>query len=204
MEQQESALRRLAGSALRGFRKVRTILLTVGLAVSVVALAALTWNVYRINQDNATIAALAAGDDVEIDFATASDEVIFARSRYLLYRERREEAQTLLDLGGSRMIDPSLRARLLYNHANARVRDAVTAIEKGDPAKAIPLTQLAKDEYRLALRLDPSNWDIKHNLDVAMRLVRDFPGYEGEAEEVPEDAPKNLWTDLPGVPRGLP
>ena len=66
------------------------------------------------------------------------------------------------------------------------------------------LTQLAKDEYRLALRLDPSNWDIKHNLDVAMRLVRDFPGYEGEAEEVPEDAPKNLWTDLPGVPRGLP
>lgn len=204
MEPKQSALRRIGASALRGFRKVRTILLTAGLALAVIALAVLSWRVYQVNQDNATIAALAAGDDVEIDFTKASDEVIFARSRYLLYRERREEAQTLLDLGGSRMTDPSLRARLLYNHANARVRDAVSAIEKGDPARAIPLTQLAKDEYRLALRLDPSNWDIKHNLDVAMRLVRDFPGYEGEAEEVPEDAPKNLWTDLPGVPRGLP
>ncbi|HRN83453.1 MAG TPA: hypothetical protein PK857_01425 [Hyphomicrobium sp.] len=204
MENNRTALRRLADSALRGFRKVRTILLTAGLAVAVVALAALTWRVYQIDRDNATIAALAAGDDVEIDLATASDEVVFARSRYLLYRERREEAQTVLDLGGSRVANPSLRARLLYNHANARIRDAVTAIEKGDPARAIPLTQLAKDEYRLALRLDPYNWDIKHNYDVAMRLVRDFPGYEGEAEEVPEDAPKNLWTDLPGVPRGLP
>lgn len=199
-----SLLRRLADTAISSFRKVRTILLTVGLAAAVVALAVLTWRVYEVRRDNATIAALAAGEDIEVDFIKASDEVILARSRYLLNRLQREDAQTLLDLGGSRMKDPALRARLLYNHANARIRDAVAAIEGGDPARAIPLTQLAKDEYRLALRLDPTNWDIKHNYDVAMRMVRDFPGYEGEAEEVPEDAPKNLWTDLPGVPRGLP
>lgn len=196
--------RRLWEPVAAGFRKVRTILLTTGLAAAVVALAVLTWQVYGVRQDNARIAALEAGEDIDIDYAKASDELIFARSRYLLQRERREDAQTLLDLGGSRMTDPKLRARLLYNHANQRIRDAVKAIEGGDPARAIPLTQLAKDEYRLGLKLDPGAWNIKHNYDVAMRMVRDFPGYEGEAEEVPEDAPKNLWTDLPGVPRGLP
>ena len=65
-------------------------------------------------------------------------------------------------------------------------------------------TRLAKDDYRLALRLDPTAWDIKFNFDVAMRIVRDFPGYEQEGEDVPPDAPKRLWTDLPGVPKGLP
>lgn len=191
-------------AAVADLRKVRTIAYTAGLIASVIALAVLTWRVYDVTQDNATIAALGQGEDIEIVDTAASDEVILARSKYLLERERREEAQTLLDLGGSRMKNPKLRAKLLYNHANQRVRDAVRAIEGGDPARAIPLTQLAKDEYRLALKLDPADWNIKHNYDVAMRMVRDFPGYEGEAEEVPEDAPKNLWTDLPGVPRGLP
>lgn len=195
---------RVWNAAIMGFRKVRTLLLTAGLAASLIALAVLTWRVYDVTRDNAEIAALEDGEDVEIDHTAASDELIFARSKYLLDRERREDAQTLLDLGGSRMKNPKLRAKLLYNHANQRIRDAVHAIEGGDPARAIPLTQLAKDEYRLALKLDPGDWNIKHNYDVAMRMVRDFPGYEGEAEETPEDAPKNLWTDLPGVPRGLP
>lgn len=202
---QNPTLRQLFwNAAVTDLRKVRTVAFAAGLIASVAALAVFTWRVYEVNRDNAQIAALEAGEDIDIDYTTASDELIFARSHYLVQRERREEAQTILDLGGSRMTNPALRARLLYNHANQRIRDAVKAIEGGDAARAIPLTQLAKDEYRLALKLDPEAWDIKHNYDVAMRMVRDFPGYEGEAEEVPEDAPKNLWTDLPGIPRGLP
>lgn len=191
-------------AVIADLRKVRTIAVATGLVASVIALAVLSWRVYEVRRDNSRIAALEAGEDINVDYTSASDEVIFARSSYLIQRERRDDAQALLDLGGSRMTDPKLRARLLYNHANQRIRDAVKAIEGGNPARAIPLTQLAKDEYRLALKLDPEAWNIKHNYDVAMRLVRDFPGYEGEAEEVPEDAPKNLWTDLPGTPRGLP
>lgn len=204
MAKNSTILTGVAKGAIESLRKARTILLTFGVAASALAFGVLAWQVFEVNRDNATISALAAGEDIEIDLTNASDEVVFARSRYLLYRERREDAQTVLDLGGSRMKAPGLRAKLLYNHANLRIRDAMAVIAGGDPARAIPLTQLAKDEYRSALRLDPSNWDIKHNYDVAMRIVRDFPGYEGEAEEVPEEAPKNLWTDLPGVPRGLP
>ena len=196
-------LSRLSASMLAVWRKVRTVVLAAALAASVAALGLLTWRLHDVRRDNDIIAALKAGDDIAIDPRTASDEVLLARSEFLLARDRRDEAQVLLD-ASSGMSDPKLRSRLVYNHANARIRDAIAAVERGDTDKAIPLTRLAKDEYRLALRLDPAAWDIKFNYDVAMRIVRDFPGYESDGEEPPPDAPTKLWTDLPGVPKGLP
>jgi mxaK protein len=184
-------------------RKIRTTALAVALVAAVSALAVLAWRIVEVRRDNATIEALKAGEDVPVDPRTAAGEVLIARSKFLLERDRREEAQALLDASSS-MTDAKLRARLIYNHANARIRDAIAAVERADHDKAIPLTRLAKDDYRLALRLDPTAWDIKYNFDVAMRIVRDFPGYEQEGEDVPPDAPKRLWTDLPGIPKGLP
>lgn len=194
---------RIQAFVVAAFRKVRTLAIGIALAASVAMLAVLTWQIYEARRDNATIAALKAGEDIAVDLRKASGEVLFARSEFLLARDRREEAQVLLD-ASSTIADPKLRARLLANHANARIRDAIAFVERGDQDKAIPLTRLAKDEYRLALRLDPDAWDVKYNFDVAMRIVRDFPGYEQEGEDMPPDAPKRLWTDLPGVPKGLP
>ncbi|HEX2842546.1 hypothetical protein [Hyphomicrobium sp.] len=188
---------------LAALKKMRTALFAAALIASVGALAALTWQIHEVRRDNVTVAALKNGDDIAIDPRSAAPEVIIARSIFLLQRDRREEAQSLVDASGT-IRNPKQRARLLYNHANARIRDAIAAVERGDNDKAIPLTRLAKDEYRLALRLDPDAWDIKYNFDVAMRIVRDFPGYEQEGEDLPPDAPKKLWTDLPGVPKGLP
>ncbi len=193
----------LFASAVAIWRKVRTVALAAAVAGSVAALGLLTWRLHEVRRDNDIIAALKAGDDIAIDPRTASDEVLIARSEFLLARDRRDEAQVLLD-ASSGMTDPKLRSRLVYNHANARIRDVIAAVERGDNDKAIPLTRLAKDEYRLALRLDPAAWDVKFNYDVAMRIVRDFPGYESDGEEPPPDAPTKLWTDLPGVPKGLP
>lgn len=185
------------------WRKVRTFVLASALVASLAALAALSWRFHEIRRDNATIAALADGEDIPVDARTAAAEVVLARSAFLLARDRREDAQALLD-AASGMADAKQRARLLYNHANARMRDAFAAVQRGDQDRAIPLTRLAKDEYRAALRLDSTAWDAKYNFDVAMRMVRDFPGYETEGEEVPPEAAKKLWTDLPGVPKGLP
>jgi mxaK protein len=199
----ESLLSRVFAQTVQWLRKFRSAALVAGLIASVTALAVLSWKLYEVGRDNSVISALKAGDDIAVDARTASDEVLVARSAFLLARNRREEAQSLLDQS-SGMTDPKLRARLIYNHANARVRDAIAAVERGNNDKAIPLTRLAKDEYRLALRLDPTAWDTKFNYDVAMRIVRDFPGYESEDEEPPPDAPTKLWTDLPGVPKGLP
>lgn len=198
-----SPIRRLFEGMATLWRKTRTAALAIALVASLATLATLTWRIRDIHSDNALITALAAGDDIAVTPRAASDEVLIARSAFLLARDRRDEAQALLDVS-SAMTDPKLRARLLYNHANARIRDAIAAVERGNTDAAVPITRLAKDEYRLALRLDPAAWDIKYNFDVAMRIVRDFPGYETEGEEPPPDAPTKLWTDLPGVPKGLP
>jgi hypothetical protein len=54
-----------------------------------------------------------------------------------------------------------------------------------------------------ALRLDPNAWNVKFNLDVTSRLLRDLPEGQGP-EDKPREAPKELWTDIPGTPRGAP
>jgi mxaK protein len=158
---------------------------------------------YSKLQINSTIDRLRAGKDVEVDPASAAPALLEARAAYLLRRNRIDEAQPMLDEAGERA-GPAINVRMLYNMANARVRAAITAIEKGDFDKAIPLVTLAKSEYRSALRLDPSHWDAKYNLDVAMRLVRDLPQAVGEDEDKPLETPEKLWTDLPGAPKGLP
>jgi mxaK protein len=169
---------------------------TVGMAVS-------GWLLVSKLRENSTINRLAAGFEVEVDPTTAPPAVLEARSAFFLRRGRIDEAQPLLDQAAERA-SPAIQVRMLYNMANARMRLAVRSIEKGDFDKAIPLVALAKSEYRSALRLDPSDWNAKYNLDVAMRLVRDLPQAVGEDEEKPLETPEKLWTDLPGVPKGLP
>ena len=98
---------------------------------------------------------------------------------------------------------PSARVDMLYNMANARLRAVFDAIEQGQFDKATSLIGLAKDEYVDALRLDPNAWNVKFNLDVTSRLLRDLPEGQGP-EDKPREAPKELWTDIPGTPRGAP
>lgn len=152
---------------------------------------------------NAVIERLRAGVDVAVDPVGASPALLDARAGFLLKRDRTDEAQPLLDQAAARA-DSGVLVRMLYNMANARMRAAVEAISKGNFDKAIPLVALAKSEYRSALRLDPENWDAKYNLDIAMRLVRDLPQGAGEDDQKPLETPEKLWTDLPGVPKGLP
>jgi mxaK protein len=152
---------------------------------------------------NDLIRKLRSGKDVAIDAGSAPAGLLEARASFLLTRDRIDEAQPLLDLA-SLHAGKNQHARMLYNMANARMRAAILTIEQGNFDKATPLVALAKAEYRSALRIEPGNWDAKHNLDVAMRLVRDLPRGEGEEGDRPEEAPAKLWTDLPGVPKGLP
>jgi mxaK protein len=151
---------------------------------------------------NAKIRALHLGRDIAVDAAKSPAPVLEARSDFLLKRDRIDDAQPLLDQAVARAPHPILE-RMLYKMANARMRASIKAIEDGKYDKAIPLTALAKSEYRRALGIDPSFWDAKYNLDVAMRLVRDLPVGQGEDKE-PVKLPSKLWTDLPGVPTGLP
>lgn len=180
----------------------RTVTLILLLAVSSIAFTYSAGSFFDKRASNAKIEALIAGQDVLVDPAFASSEVTMARLRYLLFRDRLEEAQGLIDNAAPHM-RPEVRADAIYNMANARLRIALAEIQKRQLDQAIPLVRLAKDDYRAALQARPENWDFKYNLDVAMRLVRDFPQPDLSEEEGDPDN-KRVWTDLPGVPRGLP
>lgn len=164
-------------------------------------LAASLWTLSGERSERAVFDALAAGRDVEPP-DDASGELLFARAHFLLARDRIDEAQALV----SRIVErggTKLAGQFFHDVGNARARRALGAIEASQIDRAIPEVRLAKDAFRSALRADPGLWDARYNLDVVMRLVRDFPEFEG-AEEEAKGQPKKLWTDLPGRPRGLP
>jgi mxaK protein len=153
-------------------------------------------------RDARLVASIERGDDVSINAQEASPPVLLARAKFLTERQLLDDAQALLD--AARDAPEEARADLHYVVSRARLQRAVREIERGEIDRGVADVALAKTHLRETLRVRPGWWDAKRNLDVAMRLVRDFPQGEGSVEEPPEDAPKRLWTDVPGAPRGLP
>lgn len=151
---------------------------------------------------NDAIEALREGRDVAVD-ANGRPETILARVGFLAARgevDRARASVEALDRSGS----IEARARGHYLLANALLRKAFDHIESSELEAANPFVNLAKREYRRALQLAPDYWDAKFNLDVAARLVRDFPDFERKSGDELSADPKKLWTDIPGKPQGLP
>jgi mxaK protein len=179
----------------------RSIIPALALVAAIAWLCSALWTLQGERAEREVFVALASNKDVAAPDG-ASAELVFARAHFLLARDRIDEAQSLV----GRIVahgDPKVIARFHYDVGNARARRALGAVEASQIDKAIPEVRLAKDAFRSSLRADPQFWDARYNLDVVMRLVRDFPEFEA-AEEEAKAQPKKLWTDLPGRPRGLP
>ena len=157
---------------------------------------------YGAERANRNIRELVSRRDVAINVQRAHPQEILARINEWVRRDHIDDAQAMLSISET-TLPPDVRAAALYNIANARTRLAGEAVHRGDIDSAAALINLAKSEYRVALRLDPKNWDMRYNVDVAMRVVRDLPQGDNPDTTSP-NAPKKLWTDLPGVPKGLP
>ncbi|MFD0987877.1 hypothetical protein [Methyloligella solikamskensis] len=182
---------------------LRGPLLWLLLVASIGACVYTGWLWTSARQTNADIVTLLNGDNVEVDLTKAPSRLLAARGYYLLTRDRMAEAQPVLDQASFRARDAD-RAGLLYNMANTRMRHAYDFIDRGTFAKAISLVNLAKDEYRRALQLQPDAWDARFNFAVAMRLVRDLPQAQAPADDEGEKPETRLWMELPGVPKGAP
>jgi mxaK protein len=157
---------------------------------------------FRTERANGNIRALIDRHDMPIDVRRAQPQEVLARINESVRRDKIDDAQAVLSSSEAKL-PASVRAAALYNIANARTALAGEAVRKGELDAAAAQINLAKSEYRLALKLDPENWDARYNIDVAMRVVRDLPQADNPETTSP-DAPKKLWTDLPGIPKGLP
>ncbi|HYE37759.1 MxaK protein [Methylocaldum sp.] len=148
---------------------------------------------------------LLSGTDISPEELTRAPlEVRLARAVYLAAKDRHEEA---LDAYGYLVEqgDTRLRVTALFDLGNLHLRRALTHVEKNEINRALPLVELAKDAYKKALRLDPSHWDSKYNLEVAMRLLPEMDRIRRDGEVDKEEEEEGaLWTTVPGFPRGLP
>lgn len=195
-------MERFHKEVLRVWRAQRSLLLVAGVfCFAILAIfEGVEWR--RAVATNEAVEALRAGRDIDID-VEAPPEALFARIAFLSKRDQLDQARALLE-ALDRRGDAQIRAYAHYSLANALLRTALEHIERSELEAAGPFVNLSKREYRRALQLDPEFWDAKFNIDVAARLVRDFPDFERKGGDELSADPKKLWTDIPGKPKGLP
>lgn len=175
------------------------VLLGVTIAITLRCLSAY----WQLNADNHAIQELFNNQDIEIDpVSSPQPELQLARAYYLQQHHRYDEALAKLNLI-MQAGETGLQTKVRYNLGNIYLEQAVTHVENQELGRAIPLVELAKQAYRQALTLDSQYWDAKYNLEVAMRLLPEM-----ERVNLENDGPKQeqaeLWTTVPGFPRGLP
>ena len=193
---------RLGAGIGQGWRSLRPSLLALLPILLLGIAAAFALSAWRDARTNAAIAALEAGRDIAVP-PDAPDALLVSRTKFLAFRDRLNETEPLLEtLDSRRSAEAAARAR--YILANARIREAFRLIERSELDKAGPQVTLARQDYRRALQARPDFWDAKFNFDVASRLIRDFPEFDRKSGDELKAEPKQIWTDIPGQPRGGP
>lgn len=184
-------------------KTLRHALLWSGLIASLSGALYYAQALYDVYQENERIRQLLSGKEVELsEVITGHPELRLARALFLKQKHRYDEALSTLSLIMDKG-DRWFQAQIRYNLGNLYLEQAVRQVEAANVNEALPLTGLAKQAYRQALALDSRNWDAKYNLEVAMRLLPEM-----DSVTLPEEAPSRqqaqLWTTVPGFPRGLP
>lgn len=134
---------------------------------------------------------------------TAPPELVYAKAWHL-ERTGAEEKAIRLYASLQRTDDEALRARVLYNLGTiyltegARLWNARGVLEY---ARVNTLVELAKEYYRESLRLDPGNWDARHNLEYAWRIT---PPPKEKPKSDLRGSKSSVFSTLPGMPGGGP
>ena len=86
--------------------------------------------------------------------------------------------------------EPVLRKVQYFNLANLYLERAVE-LERADQLQpAMSLVELAKQNYREILAVDPHHWDSRHNLSRALEMLPDIAAVDYENERNPERSPQ--------------
>jgi len=113
----------------------------------------------------------------------------FAQAFYAIEQGEKQQALNLLTHANT-TDDEILKASAHYNRGNVNLRQA-QALQAED-SKIIPLIELAKQDYRTALLIDPELWDARYNLEIALNIVPEEPEGDGLFDKPIIDMQKSI------------
>ena len=177
------------------------------LVVMMVACAALLawelvdyWRLSRLEQQLAAARAPASSSQPSGAAPLLARAQVLVRERGAAAGDAALELYRQVEAEGSEQ----LRRIARYDTANLYMRQAREEIERGEQGRAVPLIELAKGIYRGLLREDPADWDLRYNLERAVRLL---PEDDPDAADVIQAAPESSErapTTMRGTSMGLP
>ncbi|MTI62300.1 MxaK protein [Methylophaga sp.] len=148
------------------------ILLIIGSALLAVITAGRLWQAQQVN---------AYISDPEA-FETIPDDprARFAHANMLERKQKTNEAlEQLTQVLGE--ADAGLLPLAYFNRGNINLREALKLTSSD--GRQIPLIELAKQDYRSALALDPQMWNARYNLEIALRVVPEDPANTEDFEK---------------------
>jgi mxaK protein len=138
----------------------------------------------RFNHALATddIAGISGSDGPHRQFAIAYD----------LQQQREFKAAVNAYAAIDALSGSQLQMHIKYNLANLYFREATRLREAGANDLAMPLIELAKQNYEELLRIDNGHWDAKYNLELALFVAPETDPADTLEERNPEHSPRAL------------
>ena len=149
---------------------LRWVLLSI-FVISIVVMLLSSWQLWQQQRVEAFVTA-----PEQYEMIPDHPRAHFAQGRYLVEQNENDAAleQYTLVLGSQQT---EWLPAAYFNRGNINLREAM-AMDGNDP-QMIPLVELAKQDYRSALKQQPEFWDARFNLEVALRLVPEDPEVNG-------------------------
>ncbi|MCX4190922.1 MxaK protein [Methylophaga sp. OBS1] len=150
--------------------------LLIMLIIGSAALAVMTgFRLWQAQQINAYIS-----EPESFDVVPDDPRAHFAHANMLERQQEHDQALEALTrvLGEA---DADLLPLAYYNRGNINLREALKLTSSD--GRQIPLVELAKQDYRSALALDPLMWSARYNLEVALRVVPEDPANNEDFEK---------------------
>ncbi|HYJ20023.1 MAG TPA: hypothetical protein VEW72_12710 [Burkholderiales bacterium] len=159
----------------------RRVHIAFGAAALLFGIAA-AWQAYQLHRANGVNEAITTAAD-PATLGSPLPEARFARAATLAKGGRFDDAAQAYKL----LIQEDrtdLKRASLYNLGNLHMREAM---QFTGSSRALPLLELAKQNYRDLLREDPGDWDARYNLERSLLLS---PELEDEDDNGDGNAPE--------------
>ena len=162
------------------------------IAMSIILLALIGYDAFRLSQDQRFNNALSADDTVWEDSPGDARRQFANAYQFQQQREFKKSVKAYASIDARP--GSELQLDIKYNLANLYFREASRLRENGADDLAMPLLELAKQNYKEILRIDVNHLDARYNLELALFVSPDTDPADAMEERNPEHSTRALTT----------